>query len=59
MLFRRLYDIADYDIGYEFNICPHWRSLLFRIVRIKISKIDEFERYVTLITIFGTEWIKE
>jgi hypothetical protein len=51
---KRIYDIAGLDIGYTLNIFG-----IIKIKHVKVSKIMEAERYVTFITIFGTEYVKD
>jgi hypothetical protein len=54
MFKKRIYDIAGFDIGYTMNIFG-----IVRIRHVKVRKIMEAERYVTFITIFRTEYIKD
>jgi hypothetical protein len=44
---RRIKDIAGYDIGYDFNIG------FLKIKHVKVSKVLETPRYVTIVSIFG------
>jgi hypothetical protein len=57
-MFTRLYDIAGYECGYEFNIGPFAKSQIFRIRKMKISKIMQKDKYETIITIWGQKYIK-
>jgi hypothetical protein len=59
IVFRRLYATGDYPLGWEWNLGPYWKSQVFRIVHVKVSKILEMERYVTIITIWGKDYIKQ
>jgi hypothetical protein len=53
MIFKtRIKDIADYDIGYVFNIG------ILKIRHEKISKVMEKPRYKTTIWIFGKQYEK-
>jgi hypothetical protein len=45
-------DVADYKVGYMFSV-P-----FLTIFKIKTSKIMESPKYMTIIKLFGTEYIK-
>jgi hypothetical protein len=53
MFKTRIYDIAGFDIGYTLNIFG-----IVKIRHVKVSKIYEAPRYVTFITISGTEYVR-
>jgi hypothetical protein len=57
-VFRRYYDIADYPIGWVFNIPWTKPGSIFTIVHYKSSKVMEAPKYVTVISIFGREYVK-
>jgi hypothetical protein len=54
---QRFKDIAGYDLGYVFNVPGTRYGSIFTIVRYKSSKIMEAPRYITVIGIFGTEFV--
>jgi hypothetical protein len=45
-------DVADYPVGYVFSLWP------ITIFKLKVSKIMDAPRYVTIIKIFGLEYQK-
>ena len=45
-------DVADYKIGWIFSIKP-----FITIIKVKTSKIMEAPKYITVIGIFGYEYI--
>lgn len=51
MVFERFYDIADYPVGYFFNIG------IFKVLKCKVSKIMEKDKYLIVISFFGREYI--
>ena len=51
MVFKRFYDIADYPVGYFFNIG------VFKVLKYKMGKIMEKDEYLIVISIFGREYI--
>jgi hypothetical protein len=57
MFLQRFYDIADYKVGWVFNIPGTNYGSVFTIVRYKISKIMDAPRYITVIGIFGKEFV--
>jgi len=57
MFFQHFKDIADYEVGWIFNVPGTNYGSIFTIVRYKISKIMEAPRYITVIGIFGYEYI--
>ena len=57
MFIQRFKDIAGYDVGYVFNVPGTSYGSVFTIVRYKISKIMEAPKYITVIGIFGYEYI--
>jgi hypothetical protein len=48
---KRLYDMADYDIGYVFDFFG-----IIKVRHVKVSKIYESPRFKTTIWIFGVEY---
>jgi hypothetical protein len=54
---ERFKDIAGYDFGYVFNVPGTRHGSIFTIVRYKTSKIMEAPRYITVIGIFGKEFV--
>jgi hypothetical protein len=54
---ERFRDIAGYDLGYVFNVPGTGYGSIFTIVRYKTSKIMEAPRYITVIGIFGKEFV--
>jgi hypothetical protein len=46
-------DIADYKVGWIFSLWP-----IITIMKVKTSKIMETPKYITIIKIFGTEYVK-
>jgi hypothetical protein len=57
MFVKRFKDIAGYDCGYVFNVPGTRYGSIFTIVQYKISKIMEAPKYLTVISIFGREYI--
>jgi hypothetical protein len=50
--FTTIADVADYPVGYVFSLWP------ITIFKLKVSKIMDAPRYVTIIKIFGLEYQK-
>jgi hypothetical protein len=50
-------DIAGYDLGYVFNVPGTLYGSIFTIVRYKVSKIIEAPTYITVIGVFGKEFV--
>jgi hypothetical protein len=48
----RIMDAADYQRGWLFSIPG------FRLLKIKVSKIMENDRYLVVISVFGREFLK-
>ena len=46
-------DLADYKIGWIFSVWP-----VLTITKLKTSKIMEAPKYMTVISIFGREFVK-
>jgi hypothetical protein len=57
MFVERFKDIAGYDLGYVFNVPGTPYGSIFTIVRYKVSKIMEAPTYITVIGIFGKEFV--
>jgi hypothetical protein len=57
MFIQRFKDIAGYDFGYVFNVPGTPYASIFTIIRYKTSKIMEVPRYITVIGIFGHEYV--
>jgi len=57
MFIERFKDVAGYDLGYVFNVPGTNYGSIFTIVRYKTSKIMEAPRYITVIGIFGKEFV--
>jgi hypothetical protein len=57
MFIERFKDIAGYDFGYVFNVPGTPYGSIFTIVRYNTSKIMEAPRYITVIGIFGKEFV--
>ena len=46
-------DLADYKIGWIFSVWP-----VLTIIKLKTSKIMQAPKYMTVISIFGYEFVK-
>ena len=57
MLIERFKDIAGYDLGYVFNVPGTRYGSIFTVIHYKISKIMEAPKYITVISIFGYEYV--
>jgi hypothetical protein len=58
VFFQRFYDVADYRIGWCWNLYPFPIGKVFTILRVKTSKIMETDKYMTVVCIFGRDFIK-
>jgi hypothetical protein len=57
MFIERFKDVAGYDLGYVCNVPGTRYGSIFTILRYKTSKIMEAPKYITIISIFGYEYI--
>jgi hypothetical protein len=56
---RRFIDIGGYDLGWVWNVPGTPIGSIFTVLHYKISKIYEEERWLTIISILGKEYVRE
>jgi hypothetical protein len=52
LFIRRFYDIADYRMGYLINVFG-----IFKLLKLKVSKVMDAEDYIIVMSIFGYEFV--
>jgi hypothetical protein len=55
----KYYDIAGYYRGYDWNTPLTPIGSIFTIMRIKINEVLDEERWLTVVSIFGREFVRE
>ena len=58
-MFQRFYDVADYPVGWMFNLPPGTKpGSIFTIIKIKTSRWMDSPKYLIVISFFGHEFWK-
>ena len=52
LFIQRFYDIADYQVGYLINVFG-----IFKLLKLKVSKIMDAPDYIVVMSIFGREFV--